>query len=608
MFVTGAAVTMIWGARTDVYTSSDAAPATTLYFNPASTTVATGSSFPMVATVNPGSNALTEVDVVMTYNASLFSLTSIACSNNFPTEIAKVIPTSTTGTATAYMACGNFDTTVTSPASAVATFTFSALSTAVTNSSMAFTEASLAAAVNESNDAISSMTGATVTVTVADTTGPTFTVVDGASATPVKTDTINITVADGTGVASRFYGFSTDSTCNASDTITTAFTSGTNFSITGNHSDYLCVKATDTAPAANVSYQLVGQLHVDNAGPTVTQVTAVSSPTNDTTPNYTFSTTEAGTIQYAGDCSSSTTSATAGSNTITFATLSAGAHSNCTIRVTDVATNQSSALAVNTFTIDTTLPVVTQATAVPTYTNDTTPNYTFSTTKAGTIQYSGDCSSSKTSATAGSNTITFNTLSAAAHSNCTIRVTDTAGNQSTALAVSTFTIDVAAPTGGTLTYADGLNRTHSIAITIGGTIADALSGINTSSRILQRQSATSTSGTCGTYGSWAAITPTGTYPSFTDATVTSGSCYKYRFLVSDNAGNQITPITSTNTVKATYLSDISTDGAVNGLDFQVLRENYFKTDVCGNAADIIADCVVNGLDFNRMRAEYFMSI
>ena len=65
------------------------------------------------------------------------------------------------------------------------------------------------------------------------------------------------------------------------------------------------------------------------------EVTAVSTPTTDTTPNYTFSSTKAGTITYGGSCSSSTTIAIAGNNTITLNTLSDGTYSNCTITVTD---------------------------------------------------------------------------------------------------------------------------------------------------------------------------------------------------------------------------------------------------------------------------------
>ncbi|HIE79581.1 MAG TPA: hypothetical protein EYQ03_02685, partial [Nitrospinaceae bacterium] len=48
----------------------------------------------------------------------------------------------------------------------------------------------------------------------------------------------------------------------------------------------------------------------DITSPILSQVSAITSPTNDTTPDYTFSSSEAGTITYGGSCSSSTTSAT----------------------------------------------------------------------------------------------------------------------------------------------------------------------------------------------------------------------------------------------------------------------------------------------------------
>jgi len=67
----------------------------------------------------------------------------------------------------------------------------------------------------------------------------------------------------------------------------------------------------------------------------IEEVTAVTTPTIDTTPNYTFSSTKAGTITYGGSCSSSTTIAIAGNNTITLNTLSNETYSNCTITVTD---------------------------------------------------------------------------------------------------------------------------------------------------------------------------------------------------------------------------------------------------------------------------------
>ena len=76
---------------------------------------------------------------------------------------------------------------------------------------------------------------------------------------------------------------------------------------------------------------------VDTAAtaPIIEEVTAVATPTNDSTPDYTFSSTEAGTITYGGSCSSNTTMAISGINTITLNTFSNGTYSNCTITVTD---------------------------------------------------------------------------------------------------------------------------------------------------------------------------------------------------------------------------------------------------------------------------------
>ena len=69
--------------------------------------------------------------------------------------------------------------------------------------------------------------------------------------------------------------------------------------------------------------------------PILAEVTTIANPTNDSTPDYTFSSTKAGTITYGGPCSSSTTIAVAGNNTITLNALAAGTYDDCTITVTD---------------------------------------------------------------------------------------------------------------------------------------------------------------------------------------------------------------------------------------------------------------------------------
>ena len=161
--------------------------------------------------------------------------------------------------------------------------------------------------------------------------------------------------------------------------------------------------------------------------PITTEVTSITTPTNDATPNYTFSSTEAGTITYGGSCSSSTTIAISGNNTITLNTLSDGTYSNCTITVTDSAGNVSSSQTITSFTV-VIPPILGDVTAVTTPTIDTTPNITFSSSKAGTITYGGSCSSSTTIAIAGNNTITFNALADGKYENCKITVTPNSGN------------------------------------------------------------------------------------------------------------------------------------------------------------------------------------
>ena len=92
----------------------------------------------------------------------------------------------------------------------------------------------------------------------------------------------------------------------------------------------------------------------EKKAPVIAEVYPVTTPTDDPSPDYTFSSTKAGTITYGGSCSSETTSATIGNNTITFLTLSDGTYSNCTIIVTDSDGNASNTLSVTSFIVDTT--------------------------------------------------------------------------------------------------------------------------------------------------------------------------------------------------------------------------------------------------------------
>jgi len=99
----------------------------------------------------------------------------------------------------------------------------------------------------------------------------------------------------------------------------------------------------------------------DTTPPVIVEVTPITTPTTVTTPYYTFSSSEAGTITYGGSCAtagSATTNAIVGHNLIIFNTLSSGTYSDCTITVTDSAGNASNAIAITSFTVQTisTLP------------------------------------------------------------------------------------------------------------------------------------------------------------------------------------------------------------------------------------------------------------
>ena len=93
----------------------------------------------------------------------------------------------------------------------------------------------------------------------------------------------------------------------------------------------------------------------------LTEVTAITTPTTDTTPDYTFSSTESGAITYGGSCSSSTTSAISGNNTITLNTLSVRTYADCTITVSKTISTEKSekklsgSLTITPFTVSSTV-------------------------------------------------------------------------------------------------------------------------------------------------------------------------------------------------------------------------------------------------------------
>ena len=87
----------------------------------------------------------------------------------------------------------------------------------------------------------------------------------------------------------------------------------------------------------------------DTTPPTLTAWAVTNTGT--ATPNFAFTSNEAGIITYSWACTSVTTGAGVGVNTVTFNPLATGTYNNCTLRVTDASSNASLRLAVPTFTL-----------------------------------------------------------------------------------------------------------------------------------------------------------------------------------------------------------------------------------------------------------------
>ena len=114
-------------------------------------------------------------------------------------------------------------------------------------------------------------------------------------------------------------------------------------------------------------------------------------------------------------------------------------------------------------------------------------------------------------------------------------VASNAGNSATLN--YTITADNTAPTGSVSVPASSTST--SVSVTFSATDNTGGSGVNTASGELMRASATLSNGTCGSFGSYAQVGSTGLGSPDSD-TVSSGNCYRYEYVVSDNLGNTAT--------------------------------------------------------------------
>src|SRR5262249_52866082 len=115
----------------------------------------------------------------------------------------------------------------------------------------------------------------------------------------------------------------------------------------------------------------------------------------------------------------------------------------------------------------------------------------------------------------------------------TVTATNSAGG--TATAAFTVTKDTTAPSGESAALTGGPWYTSAsvpLALDWG---SDAGSGLDSSTQVVERDSAALSNGSCGTFsGNGSTVTLTGG----ADTPVAGGHCYRYRIHVSDNVGNQ----------------------------------------------------------------------
>lgn len=229
-----------------------------------------------------------------------------------------------------------------------------------------------------------------------------------------------------------------------------------------------CSGSYDTGACTGTMTSGVCNGDFDNTAPILSIETPVSTPTNDATPSYIFTTDEAGTIGFSGCDAIPTGSLSAGSNLMTINALTEGTYSNCLIWVTDAANNQSSNLNIPEFVIDLTAPTTSGAPDMTdatdsgssnsdNITSDTTPTFTGVCTNGNTVQLFVNSDPSGNSAVCSGGTFALtaaDTFFDGARS-VVFKETDTAGNVSSASTELVVTVDTTAPTVSLTAPTDG---------------------------------------------------------------------------------------------------------------------------------------------------------
>ncbi len=641
VFVGGALVMLIWNASSTFQdettrgtlsllpgvglNQTQAAANSTLLFNPASVSVAGNQQFTLDARINPGTNAVSAVELRVTFDQTKFRLDSIAASSIFSLELAAASINNVNGTASIALAVPLANPSVTTT-STIATFTFTALAS-VTGSSIAFTTASIASADGESGNAIVTRTPATVTV---DGTPPTITNITSSQTNgtytvgatiPVSltfseavTSTGSVTVTLETGTTDRTCTFtvtnSTTGSCNY--TVQAGDTSAdlTVNTVAGVIRDQVSNAMTNFVPATNLAANKA--LVIDTTAPTNqntvfaasvavaggASVTIVSS--GDSTNNVWFA--PSGTTNFVAG--STMTKATNGTATTILAPSSNGSYK---LFVIDAAGNVSAA-STATLTVDSTPPTITNITS-------SQANGTYTTGVVIPV----DLTFSEAVTSTGSVTVTLET--GTTDRTCTFTVTNSttgscnytvqAGDTSADLTVNTVAGVIRDQVSNAMTnFVPATNLAANKALVI-DTTTPVIAVVSPIPSIVRDSTpyyvfTASKPGTITYLGGCSSSTTTAVSGSNTVTldTLAAGTYASCSLFVTDSSSNVSNTLNIASFV-VTYSSDLNLDRTVNVIDFGVLKTNYGTTNAAG---DVNSDGQVNVLDFGILHSEYGQSV
>jgi hypothetical protein len=248
--------------------STQAAVTSTISFSPASTSVSTGQTFNLTASINPNGNAVTAIMLNVTFDASRLELTTVTPSTAFSNKLAGPTIDNIAGTASMDVGVPTTNTTGVTSLSDVAVFSFKSKTTGG-SASVNFTSNTMAAAIGNSGNVITTRNGATVTVQAINTapkgnidTANTASIVGWAYDSDAGANAIRVDIyMDGTATA-NFLG-NTTANLTRNDIATSTIVGvnhGFNYAMpasitTGNHTFYVFAI---NSPASDVNPQISG--------------------------------------------------------------------------------------------------------------------------------------------------------------------------------------------------------------------------------------------------------------------------------------------------------------------------------------------------------------